>query len=104
MTITVLAERFEDGAWRDWEHLCNEEEIEGVIDTAKAKAFDRMHFGEPLYIDYLKGTEYVFNASFGTPEKPRQGDVRVYAAVVNGMLIGEAVRIERHFLCKHEAA
>jgi len=41
MKIVVLAERFENGAWRDWEHNCDDQEVDAVIDSANAKAADR---------------------------------------------------------------
>ena len=104
MRITVLAERFEDSELMDWEHLCDDDEIEAVADSAKAMAFGRGHFGPPNYVDFLKGTQYIFNTAFGPAENPRNGDLRVYAAIIDGMLIGDVERIERHFVEKHKAA
>lgn len=96
MKIIVLAERFENGAWRDWQHTCTEEEVEAVIDSSNAKAADRMQ-SQPSYIDYLTGAAYIFNVSFGSRVEPRDGDTRVYGAIVNEMLIGIYDKIERHF-------
>jgi hypothetical protein len=96
MKIVVLAERFEDSAWRDWQHTCNEGEVEAVIDSANAKAGDRAQ-SQASFIDYLSGAAYVFNVAFGTREGPKDGDTRVYAAIVNEMLIGTYDKIERHF-------
>lgn len=104
MKIIVLAERFEDGQWKDWEHICNEAEIDGVADTAMANAVDHMHLSQPAYIDYLDGVAYIFNVARGTRENPKNGDVRVYAAIVNNILIGINDDIERHFRVKLGAA
>lgn len=103
MKIVVLAERFEDGAWRDWEHTCDEEEVDAVADSAMAKASDRSK-PTPLYSDYLFGARYIFNVAFGPLDQPKDGDTRVYAAVVDGMLIGEYSKIEQHFLLKPKVA
>jgi hypothetical protein len=104
MKITVLAEHFEDGQWKDLEHVCNQEEVEAVADSAMAKASDRMHFGKPSYIDYLAGAAYVFNVAYGDIDTPRDGDLRVYAAIVDEMLIGISNNIEHHFRTKLGAA
>jgi hypothetical protein len=103
MKIIVLAERFEEGAWKDWEHTCDEEEVDGVIDSANAKAADRMQ-SQPSYIDYLTGAAYIFNVAFGSREDPKDGDTRVYGAIVNEMLIGIYEKVEHHFLLKDTAA
>lgn len=104
MKIIVLAERFEDGQWKDWEHICNEAEIDAVADSAMAKAADHMHLSQPAYIDYLDGAAYIFNVARGMREAPRDGDVRVYAAIVNNILIGINDDIERHFRLNSGAA
>jgi hypothetical protein len=96
MNIVVLAERFENGVWRDWQHICDEGEVEAVIDSANAKAADRMQ-SQPSYIDYLTGAAYIFNVAFGSREDPKDGDTRVYGAIVNEMLIGSSDKIEHHF-------
>lgn len=77
MRITVLARRFEGGSWNEWEHVCNEEEVAGVLDSAKAKGFDRALTSEPTDADYLEGARYVFNRAYGTADRPAEGDVRV---------------------------
>lgn len=100
MKIIVLAERFQENTWTYWEHHCNEEEIDAVIDSANAKAADHMHV-RPAYIDYLKGAAYVFNVAYGRQENPRDGDTRVYAVVVDETLIGNCNKIERYFLVKN---
>ena len=96
MKIVVLAERFENGVWRDWEHACDKEEIESVIDSANAKAADRMQ-SQPSHIDYLTGTAYIFNVAYGSRENPKEGDTRVYGAVVDEILIGIYEKVEHHF-------
>lgn len=103
MKIIVLAERFDENVWRDWEHICTDEEVEAVIDSANAKCADRMH-SRPSYIDYLMGAAYIFDVAFGVPENPRNGDTQVYGAIVDEMLIGITDKVERHFLRKDTAA
>ncbi|HEY2469671.1 MAG TPA: hypothetical protein VGI45_17760 [Terracidiphilus sp.] len=103
MKIVVLAERFEEDVWRDWEHVCNEDEAESIFDSANAKAADHMH-PRPSYIDYLMGAVYIFDVARGTPDDPRNGDTRVYGAIVDEMLIGIRDKVERHFLLKDSAA
>lgn len=97
MKIIVLAERFEEGAWKDWEHTGDKGEVEAIIDSANAKASDRMK-SRPSYIDYLRGSAYIFNVTRGTPEKPKDGDTRVYGAIVDEMLIGIGDKVARHYL------
>lgn len=104
MKIIVLAERFEGGAWRDWQHTCDEEETEAVVDSAKAKAVDHMHFLHPCYIDYLTGAAYIFDVARGPRDSPKDGDTRVYGAIVNEMMIGVYDKVERHFPLKKGAA
>jgi hypothetical protein len=96
MKIVVLAERFENGAWGEWQHACDKEEVESVIDSANATAADRMQ-SQPSYIDYLTGAAYIFNVAYGSREEPREGDTRVYGAIVDEILIGIYDKIERHF-------
>jgi len=104
MKIVVLAERFESGEWTDWEHVCNQEELEAVADSANAKASDRMHFSKPSCVDYLAGAAYVFNVAYGKADDPREGDLRVYATIIDDMLIGMYGSIEHHFRLKLGAA
>lgn len=103
MKIIVLAERFQEGTWTNWEHTCDKEEIDAVIDSACAKAADHRH-PRPSYIDYLQGSAYIFNVARGPMQNPREGDTRVYAAIVDEMLIGAFQKIEHHFLQKKSAA
>ena len=103
MKIIVLAERFEEGAWKDWEHTCDEGEVEAVIDSANAKAADRMHC-RPTYIDYMTGAAYIFDVARGPRDDPKDGDTRVYGAILDEMLIGISDKVERHFLLKDSAA
>lgn len=103
MKIVVLAERFEEGAWRDWEHTCDQDDIEAILDSAYAKALDHGHH-RPSYIDYLHGARYIFNVANGPKHTPREGDTRVYAAIVDEMLIGIVDKIEHHLLLKNRVA
>ena len=41
--MTVLGKRYEDGAWRNWEHVCDGEDLEAVIDSARAKSAKRRY-------------------------------------------------------------
>ena len=58
--FVVFAGRFEHGAWKYWEHECDKEDIPALEDSATAYAFSRTPSGQPLYIDYLRGAEYLF--------------------------------------------
>jgi hypothetical protein len=77
MRITVLAHRFANGSWKSWEHVCDEAEVAAVLDSAKAKAFERSFSSELADADYLAGARYVFNRAFGTTERFAEGDLRV---------------------------
>jgi hypothetical protein len=50
------------------------------------------------------GAAYVFDVAFGSREDPKDGDTRVYGAIVDEMLIGISDKVERHFLLKDSAA
>ena len=77
MRIIVLARRFEKGSWKPWKHICDEEEVAAVQDSAKAKAFSRSFSTVLDDADYLQAAGYVFNRAYGSPEKPVEGDLRV---------------------------
>ena len=100
MLIHILATRFEDGVWKDWEHNCNAEETEAVIDSAYAKAIEHGRFGEPVFVDYLEGARYMFDVAFGSSESPREGDTQVYGVLVGEMVIANYQELERHFVLK----
>ena len=97
MQIIVLAQRFEAGTWREWEHICVEDEVEAVVDSARAYAEEQARVSEPLDRDFLRGVSYVFAVAYGERNQPKQGDTRVYAVVVDGVLIGDYRQIEQHF-------
>lgn len=99
MRIIVLAERFEAGVWKDWEHTCGEEEVDAVIDSANAKARDQLQ-SKPSYIDYLKGAAYLFDVAYGSRENPRDGDTQVYGVIVDEVVIGNREKVQRHRLLK----
>ena len=99
MRIIVFAERFEDGAWRHWQHLCTEEEVEAVVDSANAKAADRLQ-SQPSHLDYLTGAAYIFNVAFGPKENPKNGDTRVYGTVVDDIPIGIHAMFEKYLKLK----
>ena len=77
MRITVFARRFEGGRWQRWEHLCDDEEADGVLDSANAEAFSRSFSNIPVDSDYLEGARYMFNRAYGTREQPVEGDIQV---------------------------
>lgn len=95
MEILVLGQRFESGAWINWEHTCDEGELEAVIDSSNAIAEDQKQ-PKTSYTHYLAGAAYIFDIAFGLRENPREGDRRVYAVVVDGMLMGRGEDIKRH--------
>ena len=102
-TIVVYGHRFHDGQWSDWEHICSSEEIDGVKDSARAKAFERGGQGQLLYCDYLEGSRYMFNVAYGTREHPEEGDIAVYGVCVNGMVLGEWGALKEHFEARQSA-
>lgn len=68
--IIILAECFEKGAWRYWEHQCDWDEIPAFEDSAFANARNRGSFAAPTSVDYLRGAEYLFN-TLSDPREPR---------------------------------
>jgi hypothetical protein len=83
MRITVVGRRFEGGTWRPWEHVCDDEEVAGVLDSAYAEAFARSFSNVLTDADYQEGARYIFNRAYGTPEKPAEGDIRVTGVKVD---------------------
>jgi hypothetical protein len=53
MEMMVFAIRYEDGAWKEYVHDCTNEEIEAIVDSAMAKAFERFRSGTPDHTDFL---------------------------------------------------
>jgi len=98
MKIVVFAEKFVGGAWHHWKHICNEDDIEAITDSAYVKAMDRVNFGDPSPMDYLMGARYIFNVANGPEDSPKEGDTRVYALLLNQIIIGFSEMFERHFL------
>ena len=97
MDCTVFAQRFRLGKWQNFEHDCTKDELDAVIDSAQAIAEDHNRMGVPAYVDYLRGIRYVFDVARGTRARPAEGDVRVFGACVDGLLVGEYEEIKRHF-------
>jgi hypothetical protein len=89
MQITVFAVRFEDAGWVEWEHMCDLDETEIVVDAARTLAFEHAPFQKPLDVDYLGGARYVFDVARGTLEKPVHGDMQVYDVKVAGIAMEE---------------
>ena len=100
MLITIFATRFHGGVWKNWEHACTFTETEAVIDSAKAKALENGRVKEPGFTDYLDGARYVFDVAFGTKNRPREGDTRVFGVLVGGMVIAEYQELQRHIALK----
>ncbi len=100
MRITIFALRFEGGVWKDWEHNCDEEEIEAITDSASAKALDNGRLGRPTYVDFLEGARYLFDVAFGPRETPQEGDTEVFGVLVDRMVIGRFEQMQRHFAHK----
>jgi hypothetical protein len=96
----VLAKRLENGAWKDWVHLCAADEINAGADSANAKAQDRGWYETPTFLDYLEGARYIFNVARGLVESPREGDTQVYGVVVDQMVIGGYEELKRHFVAQ----
>jgi hypothetical protein len=103
MLITIFATRFLGGSWKDWEHSCNEEEVEAVADSAKAKADERLSGVQPAFADYLDGAGYIFNVAFGPPESPSEGDTNVYGVRVNDIVIARFEQLREHFALRVSA-
>ena len=96
MEIVVYAKTFTSGRWKDWEHACSKEETEGVEDSARAYAMNRLSFDGPAPIDYLRGAKYIFDVTRGLENDPREGDTLVVGASVNGVLIGASEELSRY--------
>lgn len=77
MRIIIFAKRFEGGSWKSWEHECDPDEVEAMLDSAAAKAFSRTFSRVPTDIDYREAARYEFDRAYGTADKPVEGDVRV---------------------------
>ncbi len=37
MQIIIFAIRFENGSWKGWKHICDEDEARAVVDSAQAE-------------------------------------------------------------------
>jgi hypothetical protein len=85
--IVILAERFEKGAWRYWEHECDRDEIRAFEDFAFTNGLKRGSFAATTSVDYLRGGEYLFNTMSDPREPPIEGDIRVFGAQVNRIVI-----------------
>jgi hypothetical protein len=101
MKIAIFAERFESGAWIDWEYTCDDAEVAGVQDSAEALACDwGGSVGLPTFLDYLKGSEYILDVARGRRSNPAEGDVKVFGAAVDEILIARYERHKHHFELK----
>jgi hypothetical protein len=95
--VIVFGLRSESGDWKPWEHTCTVDEVEAVVDSAKAKAADYGRPGQLTCVDYLEGSRYMFNVAYGPRERPADGDIRVYGVRVDRIVIGEYEQLKRHF-------
>ncbi|MGB7265479.1 MAG: hypothetical protein WBC92_08190 [Terracidiphilus sp.] len=100
----MFARRFTNGRWEAWEHMCNEEEVDGVVDSAQAKTWDRVLSGPPSYADYLNSVRYVFDVVRGEANNPRDGDLQVYGVCVDGVVTGVYEELRGHFRLAQQAA
>ncbi len=82
MQISVFAIQYISGEWKEYEHTCSPEEVESVIDSAKAKAFEQFRYSNPQYADYLEGAQYVFDVVRGLPDAPAEGDIQVVGVLM----------------------
>ena len=94
MQLTVFAFRYTKGVWKYYEHYCDEGEMDAVIDSAKAKAFEHLRPNAPYYVDFLAGARYIFNVAYGPSEDPAEGDLRVFAVKVDGVVVGPTADLE----------
>jgi hypothetical protein len=88
MQITLFAIRFTEGNWKEYEHVCSEKEVESVVDSANAKARERVRHWMPQDADYLAGASAVFNAARGPEESSVEGDMLVYSVEVDDQVVG----------------
>ena len=87
MQITIFAARFAGNSWKEYQHLCSQEEAEAVIESAKAKAFEKFRYQTPQYADYLAGAGYVFNVAYGSQDKPAEGDSLVLGVQLDDKIV-----------------
>jgi hypothetical protein len=101
MEMMVFAIRYEYGAWKEYLHTCTNEEIEAIVDSAMAKAFERFRSGTPDHTDFLAGARYMFNISRGTADRPAEGDIRVLDFQSEERL---TTTIDREYVVEYSAA
>ena len=95
MEIAVLAIRFVDGSWKEYQHFCSREEVDAVLNSAAAKAFEKFRYSAPQYADYLAGAGYVFNVKRGADDRPAEGDTLVYGVQVDGNVVRHTMDRDR---------
>lgn len=95
MQITVFAIRFKDGAWKEYQHICSPVEGEAVLESAKAKAFERYRYQTPQYADYLAGASYIFNVARGAEDRPAEGDTVVFGVQVDEVVVRHTMSREQ---------
>lgn len=94
--MIVLAERFENGAWRYWEHECDRDDIRAFEEFAFTNALNRIGFAAPTSVDYLREAEFAFNTLSDPRETPIEGDIRVFGVKVNRIVIARHDELRRY--------
>jgi hypothetical protein len=97
MICIVFALKYELGIWHSFEHECTDDELNEVTDALRTLAADHGRADAPSYVDCLRGIRYVFDVARGSREKPIDGDIFVFGASVDGLLVGEYEEVKRHF-------
>ncbi|HEY4382714.1 MAG TPA: hypothetical protein VGN01_20390 [Acidobacteriaceae bacterium] len=97
MRIVIFATRFQGGTWKDWEHLCDDNEAAAVMNSAVATAFDRGFSQRKIHSDYLQGARYIFDVACGLPDAPKEGDTQVRGISVDEIALKPQEDLERHF-------
>jgi hypothetical protein len=96
MRIIIFAEQFMNGVWDVWEHTCSSKEAQAVVDSALSRAKGHTLNGRPSHKDFLETARQIFNVARGTPNSPRDGDIRVYCICVDQTVIGVCEKIRQY--------
>ena len=97
MQIMIFAVRFERGAWREWKHICDENEAGAVVESGRAIALEHNRPQTPLRIDYLEGARYIFDVARGLRGKPTEGDTHICGVKVDEAVIGQVEELEQNY-------
>ncbi len=91
MRIVVYAVRYTECGWEKHRHICNDEEMEAVVDSAKIHALMRLSDQKLCFADYLAAASYIFNVARGPRNQPVQGDTEVTGLEVSGQPVQNAM-------------